>query len=92
MATQDTLLGRVSTAVDESRGRFVKVLATTVCAMILYGLLNSMSLQAVTHGDLASAGIDIGVGLTVFVFAIVRAGAYFVYLARQVAAKRVTIK
>ena len=82
--TDGSLLDRISDAVDESKGRFIRVLATVVCAMILYGLLDSMSLKAVARGDLAGAGIDIGVGLTVFVLAIVRAASYFFYLARRV--------
>jgi hypothetical protein len=82
--TDGSLLDRISEAVDESKGRFIRVLATVVFAMILYGLLDSMSLKAVARGDAAGAGIDIGVGLTVFVLTVIRAVAYFIYLARRV--------
>ena len=82
--TDGSLLDRISEAVDESKGRGLRVLATVACAMIFYGLLNSMALKALARGAATDAGIDIGVGLTVFVLAIVRAAFYLLYLARRV--------
>ena len=82
--TNGSLLDRISAAVDESKGRGLRVLATVACAMIFYGLLNSMALKAIARGAATDAGIDIGVGLTVFVLAIVRAASYLLYLAHRV--------
>ena len=82
--TNGSLLERISEAVDESKSRGLRVLATVACAMIFYGLLNSMALKAIARGAATDAGIDIGVGLTVFVLAIVRAASYLLYLARRV--------
>jgi len=82
--TNGSLLERISAAVDESKGRFIRVAASVACAMIFYGLLNSMSLKALARGDATDAGIDIGVGLTVLIFAMVRAAFYIFYIARRV--------
>jgi hypothetical protein len=79
-----SLLERISAAVDESKGRFVRVAAGVACGLIFYGLLNSMSLKALARGDATDAGIDIGVGLTVLIFAMVRAAFYVFYIARRV--------
>jgi len=82
--TNGSLLDRISAAVDESKGRGLRVLAAVACAMIFYGLLNSMALKALGRGAATDAGIDIGVGLTVFVLATIRAAFYLLYLARRV--------
>jgi hypothetical protein len=82
--TADSLLERISGAVDESKGRFIRAAASVACGLIFYGLLNSMSLKALARGHATDAGIDIGVGLTVLLFAMVRAVFYIFYIARRV--------
>jgi hypothetical protein len=79
-----SLLERISGAVDQSKGRFVRVAAGVACGLIFYGLLNSMSLKALVRGDATDAGIDIGVGLTVLVFTMARAVFYVFHIARRV--------
>lgn len=79
-----SLLERISGAVDESKGRFVRVAATVACGLIFYGLLNSMSLKALARGAATDAGVDIGVGLTVLMFTMARAAFYVLHIARRV--------